>query len=277
MNARGRDRSKGQLLGRPPASARVNVQDGAEALSIPLPRSKRRGDTTPHGVSPRHIFAPWRRPASQKLALEVARDRRRAAYERARAASDRAEAFDERAAAAEERVLCAYDRSVAVRERAVAARDRTASHIDELTHVRRRGAGMEQLLQEIDRARRRAGRLVLAFVDVDGLKRVNDTRGHMAGDALLRAVADSLSGCLRSYDMIMRYGGDEFVCVLPDADAGIVRQRFASVASALAEGPTGGSITVGYAVLLDADSAEDLIQRADACLLEARGRSLTRR
>jgi diguanylate cyclase (GGDEF)-like protein len=207
----------------------------------------------------------------------VARDRRRAIYERARAASDRAESLEERAAAVEERMLCAYDRSVAVRERAEAARDRAAAHIDELTHVRRRGAGMEQLVQEIDRARRCSGRLVVAFVDVDGLKRVNDTRGHMAGDALLRAVADCLNGCLRSYDLIMRYGGDEFVCVLPDADAGTVLQRFASVASSLAASPTGGSITVGFAVLLAADSAEDLIRRADDSLLEARGRSLTRR
>ena len=174
-------------------------------------------------------------------------------------------------------MLSAYDRCVAMRERAQAAQDRAASHIDELTHVRRRGAGMEQLSEEIARARRRSGGLVVAFVDVDGLKRVNDTRGHVAGDALLLAVADCLSSCLRSYDLVMRYGGDEFVCVLPDADAGTVRRRFACVASALAAAPTGGSITVGFAALLATDSAEDLIHRADSCLLEARGRAPRRR
>jgi diguanylate cyclase (GGDEF)-like protein len=228
-------------------------------------------------VSPRHIFVSWRRLRSRESTLAAARDRRRAVYERARATSDRADAAAERAAATEERMLSAYDRFVAARERAEAARDRAASHIDELTHVRRRGAGMEQLVQEIDRARRRSGRLVVAFVDVDGLKRVNDTRGHIAGDALLLAVADCLGSCLRSYDLIMRYGGDEFVCVLPDADAATVRRRFASVTNALAAGPTRGSITVGFAVLLETDSAEDLIRRADACLLEARGCAPRRR
>lgn len=128
----------------------------------------------------------------------------------------------------------------------------------------------------MDRARRRCGGFVVAFVDVDGLKRVNDTRGHLAGDALLMAVAECLARCLRSYDLVMRYGGDEFVCVLPDADAGTVRQRFASVAEELAGGPTDGSITVGFAVLLDTDSAEELVQRADQSLLDAR-RPLPRR
>ena len=66
---------------------------------------------------------------------------------------------------------------------------------------------MEQLDDEIARARRHCGGLVLAFIDVDGLKRVNDSEGHLAGDALLCAVADCLYRCLRSYDVIMRYGG----------------------------------------------------------------------
>jgi predicted signal transduction protein with EAL and GGDEF domain len=68
--------------------------------------------------------------------------------------------------------------------------------------------------------------LVVAFVDVDGLKRVNDTEGHLAGDALLIAVADSLRACLRSYDLVMRFGGDEFVCALPSGQRlGTLDQR----------------------------------------------------
>lgn len=136
MNARGHERSDGQQLGQPPASARAGVQGSAEALSIPPALEAARGHH-PHGVSPRHIFVPWRRLPSRKSALDVARDRRRAVYERARAANDRADAVAERTAAVEERMLSAYDRSVAVRERAQAARDRAVSHIDELTHVRR--------------------------------------------------------------------------------------------------------------------------------------------
>jgi diguanylate cyclase (GGDEF)-like protein len=208
-------------------------------------------------------------PAAAKRedhALRAARDRQRAAEDRARAADDRTRAAEERAQSARERTLAA-------RDRAQAALDREASETDELTHVRRRGAGMKQLQREIDRARRAPEDLVVTFIDVDGLKQVNDTKGHLAGDSLLVAVADSLRGCLRSYDLIMRFGGDEFVCALPNADVKRVRQRFADVASALAAGPTRGSITVGFAELVDSDSVEDLISRADADLLAHRERS----
>ncbi len=205
--------------------------------------------------------------------LKAARDRQRAADDRARAARDRARASNDRATATEERAQAARDRILAARDRAEAALDREASETDELTHVRQRTAGLDQLRREIDRARRAPEELVVTFVDVDGLKRVNDTMGHRAGDALLVAVADSLRARLRSYDLIMRFGGDEFVCALPNTDVKGVRQRFADVSDALAEGPTGGSITVGVAELGDNDSAEDIIRRADADLLAHRVQS----
>jgi len=147
-------------------------------------------------------------------------------------------------------------------ERALAAAYREVSEIDELTRVRRRGAGLKQMGREIDRARRTGESLVVAFVDVDGLKRVNDTQGHLAGDMLLRAVAGSLRAGVRSYDLIMRFGGDEFVCALPNAGIDGARQRFIDVSSALAGDPCGGSITVGFAELRENDSSEDLIGRA---------------
>jgi diguanylate cyclase (GGDEF)-like protein len=190
----------------------------------------------------------------------------RAANDRQRAADDRARAADDRARAAEERAQSAHDRTLAARDRAQAALDREASETDELTHVRRRGAGMKQLQREVDRAHRAPEHLVVTFVDVDGLKRVNDTLGHLAGDALLIAVAESLRQCLRSYDLIMRFGGDEFVCALPNADVQGVRERFDLVSDALAVGPSKASITVGFAELGDEDSAEDMIRRADADL-----------
>ena len=180
-------------------------------------------------------------------ALGGAHERQRAAADRARAAADRTRAAADRARAAEERIQSARDRTLAAHDRAQAALDREASEIDELTHVRRRGAGIKQLQREIDRARRAPEELMVAFVDVDGLKRVNDTKGHLAGDALLVAVADSLRACLRSYDLIMRFGGDEFVCVLPHADVTQVRGRFDEVSKALTDGSTSGSITVGFA------------------------------
>jgi diguanylate cyclase (GGDEF)-like protein len=204
--------------------------------------------------------------------LSQAHDRQRAADDRARAAADRARAAADRARAADERAQSARERALAARDRAQAAIDRAASEVDELTHVRRRGAGMKQLQREMDRARRTHAELVVTFVDVDGLKKVNDTEGHLAGDSLLLAVADSLRACLRSYDLVMRYGGDEFVCALPNADVGRVRRRFCDVSSTLASSPGGGSISVGFAELDDSDSPEDLIHRADADLLTHRRR-----
>ena len=195
----------------------------------------------------------------------------RAANDRQRAANDRQRAADDRARAAEERAKSAHDRTLAARDRAQAAIDREASETDELTHVRRRGAGMKQLQREVDRAHRAPEELVVTFIDVDGLKQVNDSQGHLAGDSLLVAVADSLRACLRSYDLIMRFGGDEFVCALPNADVDGVRQRFDEVSDALAAGPVKASITVGFAELGDDDSAEDMIRRADEDLLARRG------
>jgi diguanylate cyclase (GGDEF)-like protein len=199
-------------------------------------------------------YAPW---------AEVGRERRQAAADRALSAADRLRAAADRSIASTERALAA-------RDRARAARDRELAESDDLTGVLRRGPGARQLAKEIDRARRASQSLVLAFIDVDGLKRVNDRQGHLAGDALLLSVADALRTRLRSYDLIVRFGGDEFICVLPDSDVQSVRQRFAEAAQALCSSPTGGSISVGYAQLRDGDSTEKLIARADADLLGQR-------
>ncbi len=190
--------------------------------------------------------------------------------EPAPARDDRASAAADCLKATEERALAAYDRIQAARDRAQAALDRAASEIDELTHVRRRGPGMEQLQREVNRARRTSETLIVAFVDVDGLKQVNDTHGHLAGDALLVAAADSLRECLRSYDLIMRFGGDEFVCALSDTDLADARTRFAEVSDALTQSDAGGSITVGLAALDEEHTAEALLHRADGDLLSRR-------
>ena len=216
--------------------------------------------------------APPRPPGAEEQAFGEAGNHQRAATDRARAAVDRARAASDRARACEERAQSARDRALAAHDRAKAAIDREASEIDELTHVRRRGAGIKQLQREIDRAKRASEDLVVAFIDVDGLKQVNDSKGHLAGDALLLAVANSLRACLRSYDLIMRFGGDEFICALSHTDIGSIRQRFTDVSKALAAGSTHGSITVGFAELVDGDSPQELIHRADADLLARRER-----
>lgn len=138
--------------------------------------------------------------------------------------------------------------------------------IDELTESLRRGAGMVAVQREIDRTRRLPGKgLAVIFVDVDGLKAVNDRDGHAAGDERLRATVAAMRERLRSYDLIIRYGGDEFVCVLTGsspADA----ERTAAALRAHVEEKTGGTISVGVASLQAGDSVDALVQRADEAL-----------
>jgi diguanylate cyclase (GGDEF)-like protein len=205
-----------------------------------------------------------------ELDREPARHREQAAKDRASAAEDRRRAAADRIKAATDRAEAVRERGRARREMARAARELEASETDELTHVRRRGAGLMQLQREMDRARRVSEKLVVGFIDVDGLKQVNDAEGHGAGDALLIAVADCLRTSLRSYDLVMRFGGDEFVCVLPKVELSTVRKRFIEVSTALTASPSKASITAGLAELAAGDSTADVIGRADADLLAQR-------
>ena len=207
---------------------------------------------------------------------EALRDRRGAARDRADAASDREAAWSDRAVAAQgreaagsDRAVAAKGREVALSDRAVAAEERVASSIDALTGLHRRDAGVIELEREIARARRTETPFILAFVDVDGLKAKNDSLGHAAGDHLLRKVADTLRANLRSYDLIVRYGGDEFACGLLDLEVEEVARRFAVINADLAETQQ-ASVTVGLAVLDEQDSLETLIDRADAALYKQR-------
>ena len=195
-----------------------------------------------------------------------------AASGRADAADSRERAIYDRKVAAEDRAQGSHDRQIAAEDRAQAAKDREDSGTDELTGASRRGAGLAAIGREINRAQRLNGELVAAYIDVDGLKATNDTTGHAAGDTLLVAVADSLRLCLRSYDVIARVGGDEFVCVLPAITVDLARQRFDAVSAMLAAARPGASITVGFARLRADDSADDLIQRADDEVSRARSR-----
>ncbi len=100
------------------------------------------------------------------------------------------------------------------------------SSIDELTGAYRRDAGIVELVRETARAKRTQEPLVLAFVDVDGLKATNDTQGHAAGDRILCTVVDVIRAHLRSYDLVVRYGGDEFVCAFADMTIEEAGERF---------------------------------------------------
>ena len=188
------------------------------------------------------------------------------------AASDRAEALSDRRGAANDRLQAADDREAAASDRVISARERAISSIDDLTGAHRRDAGTLELERELARAKRTGQSLVLAFIDVDGLKERNDLLGHAAGDQLLRDTVHCLRTQLRSYDLIVRFGGDEFVCALFDMSTSEATLRFAAINADLKE-TSSGSITVGLTELRSDDTLEGLIARADDALYSERERS----
>ena len=228
------------------------------------------------------LDAAERREEAGRLRDRVAEARDRAAQERDRQAAlaePTGPAAEARARAAAERAQAALDRERAADERKQAAIDRelvraalAEAHLDELTGTFRRGQGALALKQELERARRSGGQLVLAFVDVDGLKEVNDRDGHAAGDALLIDVVETIRSQLRSYDPVVRFGGDEFVCAISDLDLDGVRQRFEGIDRELARKREGASISVGLAELRSGDTLDDLTSRGDEALYAVKRR-----
>jgi diguanylate cyclase (GGDEF)-like protein len=171
----------------------------------------------------------------------------------------------DRSAAARDRFHAKSDRAAARLDRVVSAIERVESSIDGLTGAYRREAGMMELEHEITRARRTGDTFVLAFVDVNNLKARNDTHGHLAGDRLLRKIADTLRANVRSYDLVVRYGGDEFVCGFPALDVHDAAERFARINGDLAATEE-ASVAFGLAELGTDDSLADLITRADSIM-----------
>jgi diguanylate cyclase (GGDEF)-like protein len=144
------------------------------------------------------------------------------------------------------------------------------AQLDHLTGAYGRELGMVTLEREINRAQHGKGHLVLAFIDVDGLKQVNDRHGHAAGDELLRDVVAAIQTHLRSYDPIVRVGGDEFVCALADSQPDEARRRFKEIQATIQQLQPAASISVGYAQLRPKDTLDELTKRGDAALYAAK-------
>jgi diguanylate cyclase (GGDEF)-like protein len=143
---------------------------------------------------------------------------------------------------------------------------REKSAFDELTGTLRRAAGVSIAERELARAHRHHTPLTMAFVDVDGLKQANDRKGHLAGDRLLRGVAQALKDGLRAQDMLLRYGGDEFICVLPDTTASAARAKLREVQAEAAR--SGLRFSFGLAQMERRDDIVSLLARADSELYD---------
>lgn len=156
---------------------------------------------------------------------------------------------------------------------------------DPLTTLPNRTALMEALRTELRRAARHNRPLALAMVDLDGFKQYNDRFGHLTGDDLLKALAGLLRAGRRLPDLVTRYGGDEFVLLLPETDAAgamVVAERLCKTVSQFPFTPTEApvaqiplkpiGISIGVAVY-PADGREpmELLAKADRRLYEAKG------
>jgi diguanylate cyclase (GGDEF)-like protein len=153
-----------------------------------------------------------------------------------------------------------------------------ASH-DALTGVWNRGAVLELLQRELWRTEREGASLAVLLVDLDHFKAVNDTLGHVSGDDVLRETARRISQAVRSYDLVGRYGGEEFLILLPGCDRDAAEERALRLSSAVSGTPietTGGqtrvTLSAGVIASKDAPGSDpmSLLRAADAALYRAK-------
>lgn len=150
---------------------------------------------------------------------------------------------------------------------------------DALTGLYNRQAVMNYAQQELNRTQRNGGSLCLCLLDIDHFKQVNDEHGHLVGDQALRWVASLLSDSLRSYDRVGRWGGEEFLVVLPDTSlesgkivAERIRQRIANSPLDLPDAPIQLHASLGL-VMVPASPVmplDRLFQRVDEALYLAK-------
>lgn len=152
------------------------------------------------------------------------------------------------------------------------------ANIDSLTGIGNRNALLRHLRVERERQERNRQPCCVAVIDVDRFKTINDTCGHLAGDSLLRSVASVLAASVRPYDMVFRYGGDEFVLCLPNTDLRLawavverLRLKIAGWEVPLADGRhISTTVSIGVAPLSSDRSVEDTLDVADQALYAAK-------
>ncbi|HEY1689127.1 MAG TPA: sensor domain-containing diguanylate cyclase [Solirubrobacteraceae bacterium] len=153
---------------------------------------------------------------------------------------------------------------------------RAEAGTDAVTGCMNHRAMRRRLREEVVRAERSAGRLSCLLIDLDDFKLVNDRHGHQAGDEVLRKVADTLMREFRAFDRVARYGGDEFVVILPETDlesalaaAERALERLREIAVGRVRAP-GVHASIGVAEWAQTMSVEDLLEACDAALLQGK-------
>lgn len=148
---------------------------------------------------------------------------------------------------------------------------------DPLTQLQNRRSVLDVISHEVAAFQRQGRSLVVIIADVDHFKMINDKHGHLAGDGVLQSVAKVLQGGVRSMDHVARWGGEEFLVVLPSTDmdeARMVAERLRACVAAQvchsAKGPIPVTMTLGVADLHEGESVEQLISRADLALYQGK-------
>jgi diguanylate cyclase (GGDEF)-like protein len=177
--------------------------------------------------------------------------------------------------------LVAYVSAIVGREQRRAREEALRlSRYDSLTGLHSRDYFLAEMEQEILRAARSGRSFALLMFDLDGLKAANDRFGHASGDTLLRAVADTLRGDIRITDVAARWGGDEFVLLLPETDlagAMLVADKIRIDIGRLALPQDGLVVRTSASIGLvtypeDGKSSTELMRRADLAMYEAKRR-----
>jgi len=179
-----------------------------------------------------------------------------------------------------ERIIKLHDSLFAAQE----ALRLQATH-DSLTGIWNRGALFELLRAEVERAQRKPTSLSLFLIDLDNFKRVNDEFGHLTGDAILHEIAQRLSAAVRVYDIVGRYGGEEFIVAAaelgterPDQFAERLRQAVSASPVRTLKAEVTVTISIGMVTANPCGecSIEKLIQSADAALYQAKANGRNR-
>lgn len=170
-------------------------------------------------------------------------------------------------------------RIVELHTQLIAAREqlRTEATHDPLTGLWNRAAILEFLQRELARSEREKSPLAVILADVDKFKSINDTSGHLGGDAVLREVARRMRDSLRPYDGIGRYGGEEFLIIAPGCDATralkLAERLRASISDTsvdIFEGAFAVTLSLGVGTNREASRADELVRAADAALYRAK-------
>ena len=143
---------------------------------------------------------------------------------------------------------------------------------DSLTGLVNRRYAEKRLEEALAAARRSGQELVLALMDVDRFKQINDVYGHAAGDRVLRTIAGALRHAFRSSDVLSRFGGDEFFILFPESDPSATLDRLAQFHATLSiSDPVPTTISIGVATWpADGDGADELFAAADKRLYQAK-------